>query len=447
VALRIKCKCGKSLKISSKLADKKLQCPGCGKPFRIPAEKFRQAAGRARAAATQSATVKQPRAATRPKTTAETPVAMPAELDILPANLDLPGDFSASQSDVLTDMIPTAQPAAGSPAGKAGLACPLCQKTLPPGAVICVDCGFNAATGAYLQNSVPPTAAPVAAAQTAGYAADGTRVFIGGSHLSMDAIQGPQRSFWADAFRSFGYPFISANNGIVFGMVVFAECMGVLLSWAFPLAPCFVGPVLLIAFISIRGWIASVLLSVIQDTASGSEELPGIKIQDGAMEDVIKPLLKYIGAGACALLPACIYLILMVSGSLPGTLASGLNLALLVGAGIFVWPIFLMLFAFGAPAQIFRVDLIVTTIFRTFLPYLGLWLMLLLASFDMVLLLLAEVVARTSLNITVPQVPQIPGMAGNMIYSAVSLYLSIVSMRLIGLYYLHFKKRFTFVME
>jgi len=446
VALRIKCKCGKVMKIPSAQAGKSLSCPGCKKVFRISPEKFKQASETLRAAAGQSAVKKQP---TRdpPKPAAESATLVPAELDILPVDLNGSADLSMSQSDVLGDKIPIAQPIAASPSGRLGLACPLCLKTLAPGAVLCVDCGFNVATGAYVKTSPPPTAQAVTTAPAASYASDRSWIPHGGSNLAMDAIQAPKRSYWADALYSFGYPFISTNNGVVFGMILFADSIRILLGHVFPFLPCFIGPVFFIAMFAIRGWIAAVKLSVIQDTASGSEDLPGIKIEDGAMEDVIKPLVKYIGAIACAMLPASIYMILLSNGVLPITLSSGLNLVFLVGVGMFLWPIFLMLFAFNAPAQILRLDLIFTTIIRTFLPYLSLWLMLLVASSASILGLMGLLVLKMGMSLNLPQVPQLPGIAGDLLYNAIDFYLSIVSMRLIGLYYLHFKKRFTFVME
>jgi hypothetical protein len=448
MALRIKCKCGKSLKVSSQLADKKLLCPGCKKAFRIPAEKFKQAgaASPAPAAKPQPAVAK--KAPPVPKPKSEVPMPAPVELDLLPDKIDWSSaDLSVSQSDILSDLIPDAKPTAASPSGKLGLTCPLCRKVLPPGAVLCVDCGFNAATRTYIKTSLPPVASAVTTAPTTGYAADLSRMSRG-SHIDHDVVQAPKRSFWADALRSFSYPFMSANNGVVFGMIVLADSFRILLRFVIPFVPCILTAVaVFLAVVAIRGWIAAVMLSVIHDTATGSEELPGIKIQDGAMEDVIKPLFKYIGAGACALLPASIYLLLMAGGVLPGTFASGLNLVLLILVGIFVWPIFLMLFAFDAPGKIFRIDQIATTIFHTFVPYLGLWLMLVLASFGSILTIAALLTVKAGININVPQVPQIPGLAGELIFNTINLYLGIVSMRLIGLYYLHFKRRFTMVME
>jgi hypothetical protein len=155
MALRFKCKCGKSLKISSQLADKKLLCPGCKKTFRIPAEKFKQAPADppATAAQGQPAAAKKTPPASKPKS--ETPVPAPVELDLLTEKIDWSsGDLSVSQSDILSDLIPDAKPTAASPSGKLGLTCPLCRKTLAVGSVICLDCGFNASTRTYIKTSL-----------------------------------------------------------------------------------------------------------------------------------------------------------------------------------------------------------------------------------------------------------------------------------------------------
>ncbi len=150
MALRIKCKCGKSLKVSSKLADKKLLCPGCNRAFRIPAEKFKEAPDDAPA---KVAANKKPAA---PKPPAEAPMPAPVELDILPEKIDWSsGDLSVSQSDILSGLIPDAKSTVSSSSGKLGLTCPLCRRTLVPGAVICMDCGFNAATRTYIKSSLP----------------------------------------------------------------------------------------------------------------------------------------------------------------------------------------------------------------------------------------------------------------------------------------------------
>jgi hypothetical protein len=436
MALRIKCKCGKSLKVSSKLADKKLLCPGCKKAFRIPAEKFKQAGPVSPAPAAKPQTAVTKKAPPKPKS--EVPEAAPVELDLLPDKIDWSSaDLSVSQSDILSDLIPDAKPTASSPSGKLGLTCPLCRKVLAPGAVLCIECGFNAATRTYIKTSLPPGATAVKTAPTAGYAADLSRMSRG-SRIDHDVVQAPKRSFWADAFSAFGYPFMNVGNGVTLGIVALIYCLELVLGFA--------GCLGVIGIFIIEGWIAAMYLSVVQDTASGSADMPGIKIQDGPVDDIIKPFFKYIGAFFCAALPASVYFVLMKAGVLPPYLESGVNLLLLTVAGIFFLPVFVVLFAFSATNMLIRIDLIFTTVFRTFLPYLSLWLMLSLVEFVKFYPLVTILVNRSGLNISLPALPEF-GLIGNVFFNILDLYLGIIAMRLIGLYYLHFKRRFALVME
>jgi hypothetical protein len=156
MALRITCQCGKSLKVSSKLADKKLVCPGCKKVFSIPAAKFKTAAAPHAPAAKAPAAPGAARPAPPvPKPKAEAPTPAPVELDLTAEKVDWSSaDLSVSQSDILSDLIPDAKPTAASPSGRVGLKCPLCKKPLSQGAVICFDCGFNAVTRTYIKTSL-----------------------------------------------------------------------------------------------------------------------------------------------------------------------------------------------------------------------------------------------------------------------------------------------------
>ncbi len=167
MALRVKCKCGKSLKVSSKLADKKVSCPGCQRPFRIPAAKFE--ARRAKAAASRRAASgsagKSP-ARSRPPAPqpfndpASAARAVPASLDDDLLN-DLSGDYDESQSDILTELdvdaghaellasapAPIAPSEAVEPVPGDGPVCRSCNRRLQRGAKICVQCGINLKTG------------------------------------------------------------------------------------------------------------------------------------------------------------------------------------------------------------------------------------------------------------------------------------------------------------
>jgi len=436
VALRVRCRCGKSIQVPTALAGKRVLCPGCKRPFSIPLEQFKRFAARKAAA---SGKEENPLASQEPPTEAAAPC--PVELDIVPAEIALSAaNVPTLESSEPSGVIPTAHPGAASRSGKLGLTCTLCRKTLAPGAVVCQDCGFNVATGAYVKDSRPPVAAAVTSASTTSYASD--KPWLAGSKpglLDSDVIQGPKRSFWFDAFAAFGYPFMSFGNGITFAIAAFIYLLEIVLQ--------FVGCLGLIGIFFIEGWLAAMYLSVIQDTATGSPDLPGIKMEDGPLEDIIKPFFKYLGAFAVAFLPAAAYIMLISFNLLPASMASTLNLMLLMAAAIFFWPVFLLLFSFNALDMIVRVDLIFTTVFRTFLPFLALWLMLLLVGFIKLLPVMGMLIAMIGLNIPIPSLPTFGGFTGAAFFDVVDLYLGIVSMRLIGLYYLHFKRRFTLVME
>ena len=125
---------------------------------------------------------------------------------------------------------------------------------------------------------------------------------------------------------------------------------------------------------------------------------------------------------------------------------SGIALLLWFAGGIFIWPMFVMLFAFEEWKQAYRIDLIITTICRAALPYVSLWFILLLVGAMSILPFLFPVFERLGININVDLLSG-TGFVGAMLMQALDVYLTIVAMRQIGLYYLHFRNRFTFGFE
>lgn len=153
MTFRVKCKCGRILNVPSKLAGRKLACPNCKKPFRLPANRFR--------------TTPVDKPAINPE---------PAELDVasdpsppstVPA--DMPSDSRnpvalLAADEIAAKGIPlaTEDPNSTKPPGKAGPVnaspadgptCPSCNRVLPPNARICVQCGINVASGRSLLTS------------------------------------------------------------------------------------------------------------------------------------------------------------------------------------------------------------------------------------------------------------------------------------------------------
>ncbi len=395
MALRVKCKCGKLLDIPSKLADKRIACPGCKKPFRIPLAKF-QSPGQAAPAAAPSPARPSAAAPARAPVLANAP-----SMNVEPDIADLSGMIGVSPSGVFGEIeLEGSPPAALPPAPRA------------------IDVGDPVELPYARENpssALQPTSRRISA-----------------------AIEGPRRSYWSDAIGSLMYPFRSGGNIANFIVIAIIALV------AIPLG--FVGFYGLFGVFIIFGWIRALYLSVVQDTASGSDDMPGVKMEDGFLEDIIKPAFKYMGSYAVALLPAIAYTLGMAGGMVPASMQSEYVLLAWIAGGLFIWPIFLMLFAFSALDMIYRVDLIFATIFRTLGPYLSLWGMLLLVTLLSMLPSLSGIFSALNIPITVPSLPDY-GIATDAIYKVLDVYFSIVTMRLIGLYYLHFKRRFAIVLE
>ncbi len=429
MALRVKCKCGKALKISSKFADKKISCPGCKRPFRIPAAKFKAAAARAKKKAGE-------RAAQKPAAAA--PIPAPLDLDIQPANLDmeLSGEVQHSQSDILSDILESAPPPV-----EASQLCPSCRGPITPDAVMWVNCGYNMQTGGSAGGPAAPSMATPAG--TMGYASDPRKKGLT-SAISDDAIQGAKNSFWTNAFSSFIYPVMSTGNLLNLIGMMFVSCLILVVSAAMGFGLCYVFIGCLILFIILMGWMCAFYLSVVQETAAGISDLPGFKMEDGLWDDAFKPAFTFIGAIASVFLPSIGLLFLSAWGLLP----SSMDFLITVWwfAGLFLLPMSVLLFALGVPGVIFRIDLIIVTIFRTFLPYLAIWLMLFLVGMLYLIAASASILGTIGISEYLPDIPNL-GWFSPFIIQIVNVYLMVVAMRIIGLYYLHFKNRFAIVME
>jgi len=359
VALRVKCKCGKALKIPSRLAGKVAACPQCKRKYRIPAE----------------------------------PDPQPSHLD-LDLLSGLPVDPPASPPSIELETNPEGQ--------------------LEPPSAIAVDSDAPVKLG-YAREQDAPTGI--------------------GSRLG-DVIEGPKRTFWVDALGSFVYPVRDVSNATTCGFILLLSSVTVLLGFAGILG--FIGSVI------IDGWLVALFFSIIQDTASGSDDLPSLIGGNGMLDDIVLPGFKFIGAGAVVLGPAAILSIFIAFGWVAASWR--LMGTFWFAAGVFVLPISLLLFAFDAPGAIFRLDLIVATIFRTLFPYLAMWL---------ILLVVAAVYGLTFLAPGLLEFKS-PGSGGKLIETHIGLgfllrmlgtFLALVAMRVIGLYYLHFKKRFAFDLE
>lgn len=392
MALLVRCKCGKKLRIPATAAGRMVVCPNCQKQFRISPEKFHDARSRVASLEGGGGSREPP---SPPPAVEPQPVALdiePVELDLQPASLD------GATGALLTELEADAAGAAPRP------------------------------------NGVAPRVVEIETTVELDYAAGDTPPGAAGSGGPGDEIARPRRGYWADAFSSFGYPFRNVTNLFSFVFIALLACM------RFPLA---YAPIIgAVGAFFIFGWLAAVYLSTVRDTASGSDEMPGIKIEEGFVEDILKPAFRFIGSFAVALLPAVTYGLLIAFGvPLPG-----LGVPVMMAIGVFFWPIIVIMFALGFVQTLARLDLIVTTILRSILPYLATWLMLGVVLILFVATTMGSVIASFGVNLAIPDLMS-AGIVARIFLEVVQTYLFLVAMRLIGLFYLHFKDRFTVSME
>lgn len=201
----------------------------------------------------------------------------------------------------------------------------------------------------------------------------------------------------------------------------------------------------------ITAWYLSFMMGVVQHAAAGEDELPSLNPEEGIWDGVLRPAFRMFATQLCCGLPPLIYFFVLVSqlaGAVtPGALAAGLIptpaaasvvvLILLIAMGVFVWPILVLVVSCGeSVAGLFRLDLIIETIVRSFPAY---------------LLTLIAVYAAVAANLFLASVALdglSPGSSRGSILgvtialTGLKLFLDIFGMRAIGLYYCCFKDKF-----
>ena len=300
-----------------------------------------------------------------------------------------------------------------TPKRQSGQTCPRCNTPLPPEARICVNCGTDLRSGKALR------------IQTDG-----------------EPITGPA-------------PSISAYVKDCMWSLAFVADLGSLLSYIFIailamlLVPLTAVPVVggriscfrLLGVIIVCGYLCAYMFNVVLGAANGEKELPKITLTGGWWDDIFAPFFKYIATWIVALTPAIVYGV-WLGGSAFASLASGgsafsdlqiIIFQFLLWLGVVAWPFAMLAVAVGGFDAFMRPDLIVYTIFRTLVPYILTCVMTALAfgsSYAIEILLATRLGAGGNL------------MVAQAIGWIVSVYFWIVAMRVIGLYYHHFKKLF-----
>ena len=263
----------------------------------------------------------------------------------------------------------------------------------------------------------------------------------------------PPRTYAADVLWTFLFP-ATPSNLITFIVMWVAMVLA-------PLAGCV--PLLgLFLLLVVMGWYYAFLFEVMRTAAAGESELPDINLIAAGIADVVVPLGSWIASWIIVFTPAMCYVSYtvaqgatsmdsiwpMVAGGVNGLLSAPasdlLMFNLLVYLGLFFWPIVILCIAMGGLATLYRFDLIVLTIIRTF-PVYALTLMLMFGAVFLHHMLL-EFASTHVANKTASQAGAGAALGLETVFVAVAtgveVYLDIVLMRLIGLYYHHFKAKF-----
>jgi len=216
-----------------------------------------------------------------------------------------------------------------------------------------------------------------------------------------------------------------------------------LVIWVVMLITPFV-PFGLVVWILVSCWYAAFLFAVLQSAAAGEQELPSVTYSRDLLDDLIYPLFQWIGSWVVVYIPACVYLLLaslggnvdpfdalqMAFGGIERVFQQGGGqppvFSILVCVGAFFWPMIILCIALGGFETVYRLDLIVSTIIRTFPVYILTLLLMFGAEF------LQRTLTASAAGVSMPFVISV----------GVTVYFDIVLMRLIGLYYHHYKDRF-----
>jgi hypothetical protein len=295
----------------------------------------------------------------------------------------------------------------------------------------------------------PPAAAAAAAPPVvlnlAGPQPTEAQIAVAAGHV----VTAPTRSFRADALHSFVVPFKGGGIFILVFMLV-AQLFLRLLS-IFP-SIGFSTPILILFLRAvIIGWICSVFLNTISETCRGEDELPSMSLADGIWEETILPFLQFFGSFLWVFLPGLILLALgAIKAANSGDVADvflGIPWAFMVFflLGVFIWPMTILTIAIhGLTMNALRYDLQLISIGRAFVPYLAIFGMLTVTLGLGVGSLLAATGILPDLGALEDVVHSF---VGSIAILFVVAYMMLVSMRIIGLFYRHFKQRFAWQAE
>ena len=275
----------------------------------------------------------------------------------------------------------------------------------------------------------------------------------------VDETNGNATTYVRSIFAAFSFP-ASLDNALTFGFLWVAFfVLNLMLSGGFSFG--LLGLIRFVFYLAFLGWWASYRFNVVASGAAGDNDLPSLVVPDEGVSGLLMTLLQWVGSWLVVLTPATVFAVIAfmqgwididklidaldggVAGLLFSDSGSGTTaLGGLVVLGFFFWPIIILCIALGGFESIFHVGLIVTTIVTTFPVYLFTVVMVFGAKF------LGYVLAGfVATRLSAGEGASVSGWLGSSILvsfvvTGITIYSEIVAMKLIGLYYHHFKHRF-----
>ena len=250
-------------------------------------------------------------------------------------------------------------------------------------------------------------------------------------------------TFWGDILYSFVFLIEPANLSALFVCWFFTLVSAVLLlagTQVFVWSRVFVLNIgLCVLGLLPLGWLGSYCMRIVLEVAGGDDELPGT-ISDGLIDATIRPLVVFLVTWLCLLSPAMLLVWLRYWANLS---VPALWIQAAVILAVAMWPMAVLCVSIGGIGVFARADLMVYSVARTLVPYTVVWIILLGTGVGFYYLIEA---IRSGVGGAPPVLGKHP-LARAGLASLVLTYGAIVVMRVIGLYYRHFKHRFAWSWE
>lgn len=234
--------------------------------------------------------------------------------------------------------------------------------------------------------------------------------------------------FWTDLISSFWF-FKTPANLITLLAIAFVHFWMILLDYGGMFG--FIGKIIL------SGYLCAFYMSTILETASGEDHLPTVWISN-IWDDLFMPLLQFIGTFLWVLLPAGALALgtAYANGEVPWQWV-----AVLAVIGLLHWPAVILAVAIGGGFSGLWPHVVFRTAMAAPIAYLAVCIAVMI-SYGLMFLPETEYVQSAVGNLHPAATWGIP-----LIGTVVTAYAMIVTMRVIGLFYRHYKTRFPWTAE